>query len=335
MKKVLFAVTLFALLFMVSRQATAKTREVDSLSYVIGIDMGYNFQRQNFNLRTSDLAAGMESVFQGDPTTMSREQSHEWLHHYFSVVYPAKNKVESEAWLSEVEKEPGVRKTESGLLYRVDDPGDESVMATSDSDVVHVKYTGWSHRGTEFENDQDGVEINLSNVINGWKEGMKLVGKGGRITLWIPSELAYGEHGNFAIPGNEALKFEVELLDVNTTTPYDGDPYDTVCDVCECGIGECDCKLRECTCYCELEECECEYGFGPEGCECRKSADEDLLMEEDEDVEIVLDEKALAKQEKLARKMSKKRGKWLRQMEKLDRKFERSDEQYGHLFYGN
>ena len=44
---------------------------------------------------------------------------------------------------------------------------------------------------------------------------MKLVGKGGTIFLWIPAELAYGEQGaGQAIGPNEALEFEVELIDV-------------------------------------------------------------------------------------------------------------------------
>ncbi len=52
-------------------------------------------------------------------------------------------------------------------------------------------------------------------MIKGWTEGMKLVGKGGKITIWIPSELAYGARGQGQmIPPHEALKFEVELVNV-------------------------------------------------------------------------------------------------------------------------
>jgi FKBP-type peptidyl-prolyl cis-trans isomerase FkpA len=45
---------------------------------------------------------------------------------------------------------------------------------------------------------------------------MKLVGVGGQITLWIPSELGYGERGaGDNIGPNQALEFKVELLEVN------------------------------------------------------------------------------------------------------------------------
>ena len=44
---------------------------------------------------------------------------------------------------------------------------------------------------------------------------MKYVAEGGQITLWIPSELAYGERGaGENIGGNEALEFKVELIKV-------------------------------------------------------------------------------------------------------------------------
>ena len=46
------------------------------------------------------------------------------------------------------------------------------------------------------------------------------MGKGGKITLWIPADLAYGARGaGRDIGPNEALEFEVELIDV---TPYVG-----------------------------------------------------------------------------------------------------------------
>ena len=61
----------------------------------------------------------------------------------------------------------------------------------------------------------DTIEFAVNGVIKGWGEGLQLVGKGGKINLWIPAELAYGEQGaGGAIGPNEALAFEVELIDV-------------------------------------------------------------------------------------------------------------------------
>ena len=61
------------------------------------------------------------------------------------------------------------------------------------------------------------IEFALNQVIKGWTEGMKFIGKGGKIVLWIPASLAYGEKGaGDNIGPNEALYFDIELLDVTS-----------------------------------------------------------------------------------------------------------------------
>ena len=62
------------------------------------------------------------------------------------------------------------------------------------------------------------IEFPLNRVIEGWTEGMKLIGPGGKIILYIPAELAYGNRGaGKDIGPNEALEFEVELIEVVPT----------------------------------------------------------------------------------------------------------------------
>jgi FKBP-type peptidyl-prolyl cis-trans isomerase len=128
------------------------------------------------------------------------------------------NKEASEKWLAEVEQMENVVKTESGLLYRIDREGSD-VYATADTDVVEVNYEGKTRDGKVFDSSYErgeSISFGLNQVIRGWTEGMKLVGEGGQITLWIPSDMAYGTRGAGANIGpNEALEFKVELIKVN------------------------------------------------------------------------------------------------------------------------
>jgi FKBP-type peptidyl-prolyl cis-trans isomerase len=56
-------------------------------------------------------------------------------------------------------------------------------------------------------------------VIRGWTEGLGLLGEGGKATLYIPSDLAYGPRGNQSIEPNSALIFDVEVLKVGKYAP--------------------------------------------------------------------------------------------------------------------
>jgi FKBP-type peptidyl-prolyl cis-trans isomerase FklB len=72
--------------------------------------------------------------------------------------------------------------------------------------------------GTVFDSSYErgeSIKFPLNAVIAGWGEGIQLIGEGGKINLWIPYELAYGERAAGAdIPAYSTLYFEVELLKV-------------------------------------------------------------------------------------------------------------------------
>lgn len=119
-------------------------------------------------------------------------------------------------------KEKGVKKTESGLLYKVEKEG--SGDAPKDSDTVVVNYKGTLIDGTEFDNSYtrgEPLSFRLDGVIPGWTEGLKHVKKGGKIKLVIPPQLAYGKNGVPGIPANSTLVFDVELLDIKPAPKAD------------------------------------------------------------------------------------------------------------------
>ena len=224
------------------------------LSYAFGNDIGNNVKNSNIPIQLCWLDKGLVDVHEGN-AKMTEDEVNKYLQNYFMVVMPAQAAERSAAWLAKIEKKSGVKKTESGLLYKLIEEGD-SIKAVDNRDVVVVKYEGKLSDGKVFDSsyqrvedvekriadlkkdkeksdeekaemlkrleDQlksmETVEFPLNRVIKGWGEGLKLVGKGGKIKLWIPAELAYGSRGaGRAIGPNEALEFTVEVIDVK---PY-------------------------------------------------------------------------------------------------------------------
>ncbi len=107
--------------------------------------------------------------------------------------------------------------TASGLSYKIEDAGQGD--KPKENSTVVVNYTGKHLNGTVFDST-DGrtpATFNLQGVVPGFREGIMLLGKTGRATLYIPGELAYGPEGQPAagIGPNEMLVFDVEVLEID------------------------------------------------------------------------------------------------------------------------
>lgn len=98
----------------------------------------------------------------------------------------------------------------SGVYYRIETPGN-GTKPTACTDVK-VTYTGKLTNENVF--DAGTITYNLSDLITGWKNTVPLIGEGGRIHLYIPPSLGYGNRQVGSIPANSILIFEVDLVDV-------------------------------------------------------------------------------------------------------------------------
>jgi FKBP-type peptidyl-prolyl cis-trans isomerase FkpA len=117
---------------------------------------------------------------------------------------------------------------EANPLVKIDNVVGTGKEATVGSTVV-VNYTGWFYkpmatrqRGRKFDSSVDAgrepleFQLGAGRVIKGWDQGVAGMKVGGKRTLIIPSDLAYGKKGvgGGAIPPDSDLIFDVELLQV-------------------------------------------------------------------------------------------------------------------------
>lgn len=93
--------------------------------------------------------------------------------------------------------------TSSGLYYVIYEAGNSN-HPTVDSKVT-VAYKGYFLSGSVFDQN-DYTTFQLANLIEGWKEGIPLIGEGGEITLLVPSDLGYKD--------GVVRAFDIELFKV-------------------------------------------------------------------------------------------------------------------------
>lgn len=192
--------------------AQMKTQQ-DSLSYAYGVQIAEMLKQQNKTLDANMVAAAVKEAL-ADTAQLSLEQCQEILiADQQRAMEGMKN--ESEAFLAENATKPGVQTTASGLQYKVIQEGTGASPKAEDTVTIH--YTGKLLDGNVFDSSVGGEPLTypVGQFIQGWIEGLQLMKLGGKMELYIPSNLAYGERGiSGAIPPNAALIFEIELLDI-------------------------------------------------------------------------------------------------------------------------
>jgi FKBP-type peptidyl-prolyl cis-trans isomerase len=126
----------------------------------------------------------------------------------------AKNAGEAAAFFAKLKDDKSIVELPDGLRYQVVKPGEGP--APRPTDTVKVNYTGTLINGTIFDSSlQRGpMEFELDKVIPGWTEGLQKTSKGGKIKLYVPPSLGYGDDGRPGIPPGSVLIFDIELLDV-------------------------------------------------------------------------------------------------------------------------
>jgi FKBP-type peptidyl-prolyl cis-trans isomerase FkpA len=104
-------------------------------------------------------------------------------------------------------------KAPGGFYYHIISEGNGNSPAIKS--IVTLNYTAKLIDETEINSDNDAV-FDLSNVIWGWQQGLPMIRQGGKILLYVPSGLAYGNASpSVKIPANSSFIFEIELVNVS------------------------------------------------------------------------------------------------------------------------
>ncbi len=204
-----------------------ENKELDRISYALGLSMGNNFRASGIQqINVQDFADGVAAVFDGLAPKMSYDEAKQEIQAYFQEMEKKQqeaaakmaevNKAAGDAFLAENGKRAEVKTLPSGLQYEVLTEGDGAVPTAQDQ--VEVHYTGKLIDGTVFDSSVDrGVPatFGVTQVIPGWVEALQLMKAGSKWRLYIPSQLAYGPNGAGNVIGpNQTLIFDVELLKV-------------------------------------------------------------------------------------------------------------------------
>lgn len=123
------------------------------------------------------------------------------------------NEKSGQAFIAElVKKNSNIKKTSSGLYYEILKEG--IPPKPTGADKVEIKYTGTLIDGTVFDSTDrtgDPLFIEANQFVPGVREGLGLIGEGGKIKLYIPASLAYGNADTPGIPPGSTLIFDIEI----------------------------------------------------------------------------------------------------------------------------
>ena len=199
------------------------------LSYAIGYQIGSQFADGKPDVDVAVMQRAIRDAYAKRVPSVSMQQMHQQMERLDQQMradaqarfkrIAAANASKSSDFLAKNRQQPGVVQLPSGIQYSVLSKGSGSVSPTVYSTVT-VNYRGMLIDGTEFDSTwAHGAPVSfmVNKVLPGWQDVIPRMHVGDRWKVVIPPQLAYGANGELPRIGpNEALVFEIELLDIKS-----------------------------------------------------------------------------------------------------------------------
>ncbi len=194
--------------------------EADSVAYIIGMNVGMNLLKMDSTLHIAAVCEGIRDAFNRVPK-LSTADAQAYFLRFRNFSLPEKARAYEEQFLADiVSSNRSYARTSSGVTYTVESVGNQELIPNSDRDSVALRWVIRTSDGAEVYSSYergDTVRIGVDELRPGVRESVKLIGKGGKITAWIPAAAAYGSEGDksLGIAPNTTLCYEIELIEVD------------------------------------------------------------------------------------------------------------------------
>ena len=195
------------------------------LSYAVGWDIGEDIQRRGAEFDVGTIIAAIRhSAAKNDPQvpaeemvallTALQQKVRQEQAEAFQKLAEDNQKAADEFLATNLSKN-GIVALPSGVQYRIIEEGEGSRPGMESTVKVH--YRGSKINGHEFDSSfARGVpeEFTVSSVLRGWQEVLPLMKTGSTWQIFVPPELAFGARGNPPVGPNEALMFDLKLVEI-------------------------------------------------------------------------------------------------------------------------
>ena len=196
------------------------TEPLDRLSYSLGLSIAGSLLSSGIaDINVQAFAAAVTAAYAGTTPDIAPDEAERIVQEHLRGIQAqqgAAAKAAGEKFLADNAKQEGVTTRPSGLQYKIITPAAGAIPALKDT--VRCHYEGRLIDGTVFDSSYrrgTPAEFPVSGVIAGWVEALQMMPVGSKWQLYIPSALAYGEHGaGSSIGPNETLIFDIELIGI-------------------------------------------------------------------------------------------------------------------------
>lgn len=194
------------------------TSSLNKLSYAAGYQLGDMFQNQKLSVVPDAVLKGMYDARKNIRPALTKAQIKIILRDPKTFLFVDSGELSTKtlkdgvAFLQANAQREGVVTLDSGLQYRILSKGQGKTPKHTDQ--VRLNYIGKKIDGNIFDSTEKKgkpSELVVQTLVPGLVEGLQLMQEGARWEFYLPSKLAYANHGPLA---SKTLIFEVELLEV-------------------------------------------------------------------------------------------------------------------------